>query len=150
WDAVAADPDKFRPLPRDARIMTAARRSCTVGCGRWSKTNHAKGNNVMATHGKRSSPASLIAAACLFAVPAIAAAQSDYPNRPVKIIASVGAGTVADAVPRIIADKLSTRWGQAFVVENRPGGANNIGAEAAARAEADGYTLLAAPPTPLV
>jgi tripartite-type tricarboxylate transporter receptor subunit TctC len=104
----------------------------------------------MATQGKCPSPASLIAAACLFAVPATAAAQSDYPNRPIKIIAPVAPGTVADAIPRIIAEKLSERWRQPVVVENRPGGANNIGTEAAARADSDGYTLLAAPPTALV
>jgi tripartite-type tricarboxylate transporter receptor subunit TctC len=86
----------------------------------------------------------------MLAAPATGVAQSDYPNRPIKIIAPVAAGTVADAVPRIIADKLSARWQQAVVVENRPGGANNIGAEAAARAEPDGHTLLAAPPPALV
>jgi tripartite-type tricarboxylate transporter receptor subunit TctC len=92
-----------------------------------------------------------IAAALMLATPAApAGAQADYPNRPIKIIASVGAVTVADTVPRIIAEKLSMQWGQAVVVENRPGGSNNIGAEAVARAEPDGYTLLAAPPTPLV
>jgi tripartite-type tricarboxylate transporter receptor subunit TctC len=99
---------------------------------------------------QRPSLAILIAAALMPAMPATAGAQTDYPNRPIKIIAAVGAGTIADAIPRIVADKLSLRWGQAVVVENRPGGSNNIGAEAAARAEPDGYTLLAAPPTPLV
>jgi tripartite-type tricarboxylate transporter receptor subunit TctC len=99
---------------------------------------------------QRPSPAILIATAFMLAAPATAIAQTDYPNRPIKIIASVGAGTVADTVPRIIAEKLSMRWGHAVVVENRPGGSNNIGTEAVARAEPDGYTLLAAPPTPLV
>jgi tripartite-type tricarboxylate transporter receptor subunit TctC len=99
---------------------------------------------------QRPSPVILIAAAWMFATTGVAAAQVVYPERPIKIIASVGAGTVADSVPRIIAEKLSMRWGHAVVVENRPGGSNNIGAEAAARAEPDGYTLLAAPPTPLV
>jgi tripartite-type tricarboxylate transporter receptor subunit TctC len=99
---------------------------------------------------QRSLPTVLITGAFLIATPMTAIAQTDYPNRPIKIIAAVGPGTVADAIPRIIADKLSMRWGQPVVVENRPGGSNNIGAEAVARAEPDGYTLLAAPPTPLV
>src|SRR5262245_45003359 len=99
-------------------------------------------------YGKLISTAAIIVATFILTAPAIA--QSDYPNRPIKIIAPVGAGSVADAVPRIIAEKLSTRWGQAVVVENRPGGSLNIGAEAAARAEPDGYTLMATPPTPLV
>lgn len=99
---------------------------------------------------QRLSPAILIATAFMLATSATATAETGYPNRPIKIIAPVAPGTVADAVPRIIADKLSARWRQPVVVENRPGGANNIGAEAAARAEPDGYTLLAAPPTALV
>lgn len=82
--------------------------------------------------------------------PNLAIAQTAYPTRPVKIIAPVAAGTVADLVPRIVAEKLAARWGQPVVVEDRPGAANNLGAEAAARAEPDGYTLLAAPPTALV
>jgi tripartite-type tricarboxylate transporter receptor subunit TctC len=83
------------------------------------------------------------------AVARIVSAQ-DYPSRTIKIIAPVAAGTVADLVPRLIAEHLAARWGTGIVVENRPGGATNIGTEAAARAEPDGYTLLAAPATPLV
>ena len=79
----------------------------------------------------------------------IARAQ-DYPSRTIRIIAPVAAGTVADLVPRLIAESLAARWGYPIVVENRPGGATNIGTEAAARAEPDGYTLLVAPATPLV
>jgi tripartite-type tricarboxylate transporter receptor subunit TctC len=76
-------------------------------------------------------------------------AQETYPNRPIKIIAPVGAGSVADLVPRLIAAKLARRWSNPVYVENRPGGNTNIGAEATARAEPDGYTLLAAPATTL-
>src|SRR5262249_34064106 len=95
-------------------------------------------------------PLPIILTLAAFMLQAPALAQSEYPNRPIKIIAAVGAGTVADSIPRIIAEKLSMRFGRAVVVENRPGGSNNIGTEAVARAEPDGYTLLAAPPTPLV
>jgi tripartite-type tricarboxylate transporter receptor subunit TctC len=90
----------------------------------------------------------IMTALVLFTVPA--RSQDAYPNRAVKIIAPVAPGTVADLVPRLIADKLAGRWGQAVIVENRPGGGTNIGTEAAFRAIADGYTLLAAPATPLV
>ena len=76
-------------------------------------------------------------------------AQDAYPNRAIKIIAPVGAGSVADLVPRLVAEKLAGQWGVPVYVENRPGGNTNIGAEAAARAEPDGYTLLAAPATTL-
>jgi tripartite-type tricarboxylate transporter receptor subunit TctC len=67
----------------------------------------------------------------------------------VRIIVPIPPGATADSLPRIIADKLSAKWGQPVVFENRPGAAQNIGAEVVARAEPDGYTLLATPPSPL-
>jgi tripartite-type tricarboxylate transporter receptor subunit TctC len=60
------------------------------------------------------------------------------------------AGGTADLMPRVIADWLSRKWGQAIVIENKPGAAGNIGAEAAFNADPDGYTLLSTPPPPLV
>ena len=86
---------------------------------------------------------------CMCLVPISVLAQGAYPNRAIKIIAPVGAGGVADLVPRFIAEKLAGRWGHPVYVENRPGANTNIGAETAARAEPDGYTLLAAPATTL-
>lgn len=74
----------------------------------------------------------------------------DYPDRAVKIVVPFPAGGTADAVPRIVGDWLSRKWGQAVVIENRTGAAGNIGAEAVYRSPADGYTLLSAPPPPLV
>src|SRR6476661_6416232 len=79
-----------------------------------------------------------------------AASAEDYPDRAVKIIVPFPAGGTADAVPRIVGDWLSRKWGQPVVVENRTGAAGNIGAEAAYRSPPDGYTLLSAPPPPLV
>ena len=73
-----------------------------------------------------------------------------YPDRTVKIIVPFPAGGTADAVPRLVADWLSRKWGQPVVIENRTGAAGNIGAEAAYRSAPDGYTLLSAPPPPLV
>jgi tripartite-type tricarboxylate transporter receptor subunit TctC len=73
-----------------------------------------------------------------------------YPDRTVKIIVPFPAGGTADAVPRLVADWLSRKWGQPVVIENRTGAAGNIGAEAAWRSAPDGYTLLSAPPPPLV
>src|SRR3954471_4240753 len=73
-----------------------------------------------------------------------------YPDRTVKIIVPFPAGGTADAVPRLVADWLSRKWGQPVVIENRTGAAGNIGAEAVFRAAPDGYTLLSAPPPPLV
>ncbi|HVZ50730.1 MAG TPA: tripartite tricarboxylate transporter substrate binding protein [Pseudolabrys sp.] len=91
-------------------------------------------------------------ALCLVALAAFAggAKAQTYPDHTVKIIVPFPAGGTADAVPRLIADWLSRKWGQAVVIENRTGAAGNIGAEAAYRADPDGYTLLSAPPPPLV
>jgi tripartite-type tricarboxylate transporter receptor subunit TctC len=79
----------------------------------------------------------------------VASAQIKYPNRPVKIIVPAAPGGAADVLPRIVSEKLALRWKQPVIVENRPGGALNVGAEAVARAEPDGYTLLATAPGPL-
>ena len=88
-------------------------------------------------------------AAGLAAVPAIrrfAWAQT-YPTRPVRIIVATGPGGAPDILARLIGQWLSERLGQQFVIENRPGGGNNIGTEAVVRAASDGYTLLLVDPT---
>jgi tripartite-type tricarboxylate transporter receptor subunit TctC len=76
-------------------------------------------------------------------------AVANYPNRPIHIIVCVPAGGGVDTVTRIVADGLQKKLGQPVVVENRAGAAGNIGAEAVFSAEPDGYTLLAAQPSPL-
>lgn len=78
-----------------------------------------------------------------------ATAQAQFPTKPVRIIVPFPAGGTADALPRILSEKLSAKWGQPVVVENRVGAGGNIGAEAVSKAEPDGYTLLASPPGPL-
>ena len=80
----------------------------------------------------------------------VAAAPSDFPSRTVKIVVPNPPGTLLDVIPRLIADKLSEKWGQPVIIENRPGAAQNIGADAVAKSDPDGYTLLATPPGPLV
>src|SRR6185369_2656953 len=77
--------------------------------------------------------------ASLFMAPQAGAA--DYPIRTVRIIVAYPAGGSTDIVARIMADWLSRRLGQQFIVENRPGAGNNLGTEAAVRAAPDGYTL---------
>ena len=90
-----------------------------------------------------------IALVSLLAVLPSADAQ-DFPTRSVKIVVPFPAGGTADVMPRVFADWLSRKWGHPVVVENRTGAAGNIGAEAVAKSEPDGYTLLSAPPPPLV
>ncbi len=86
---------------------------------------------------------------CCLSICAPALAE-DYPSRAVKIVVPFPPGGTADAVPRIVADWLSRKWGQPVVIENKTGAAGNIGSEQVYYAAADGYTLLASPPPPLV
>ncbi|HEX4928410.1 MAG TPA: tripartite tricarboxylate transporter substrate binding protein [Burkholderiales bacterium] len=87
----------------------------------------------------------------LFALVLAASVQAqEWPAKPVKVIVPFPAGGSADLLPRIVGEKLAERWGQPVIVENRPGAAGNIGAAVVYQAEPDGYTLLSAPPPPLV
>jgi tripartite-type tricarboxylate transporter receptor subunit TctC len=86
-------------------------------------------------------------AGILLSGPASAQApDASFPSRPIKIISASPAGGGVDLSARIIADQLQKLWGQPVTVENRTGGSNNIAGEAVAKAEPDGYTLLATPP----
>ena len=94
----------------------------------------------------------LFSVACLVAAFPCAAQETgaaDYPTRTVRVIVSSPPGGGPDLVARLLADRLAPRWGQAVVVENRPGAAGNLGAAEVAAAKPDGYTLLAAQPAPL-
>jgi tripartite-type tricarboxylate transporter receptor subunit TctC len=83
------------------------------------------------------------ASVALAALSRSALAQS-YPARPVRLIVTIPAGGSPDIIGRLMAQWLSQRLGQAFVVDNRPGAASNIGTEIATKAAPDGYTLLLA------
>ncbi len=91
-------------------------------------------------------------AALTFGLVAFAAgAQAQtYPDRPVKIVVPFPAGGTADAIPRLLGDFLSRKWGQTVLIENHSGAGGNVGAEFVYRAAPDGYTLLSSPPPPLV
>ncbi len=92
----------------------------------------------------------LLLGATLLAAGVGAAPAQDFPTRAVRIIVPFPAGGTADIVPRVVGDLLSRKWGQPVIIENRTGAGGNIGAEAAFKAEPDGYTLLGSPPPPLV
>jgi tripartite-type tricarboxylate transporter receptor subunit TctC len=85
----------------------------------------------------------LVAVAATIAVILTGSTQgAEWPTKPVKIVLAYAAGGANDLLARVFAERLSEAFGQQFIVENRPGG-GLIGAEAVARAEPDGYTLMA-------
>ena len=86
--------------------------------------------------------AAIGAASALLAVAAIA---QPYPSKPVRIIVPFAPGGASDLLPRMVGQKLTEAWGQQIIVDNRPGGAGNIGMGLGAKAPPDGYTLLSAP-----
>jgi len=73
-----------------------------------------------------------------------------YPNRPVRLIAAQSAGSSLDTITRIVTPKLSEMLGQQIVIDNRGGAGGIIGIELAARANADGYTLLLGAPSSMI
>ena len=86
------------------------------------------------------------AAAALLALGTVATAPlawaQAYPSKPIRIVVGYPAGGASDVAARIVGQKLSERMGQPVVIDNRPGSAGNVGAEAVVRAAPDGYTLL--------
>jgi tripartite-type tricarboxylate transporter receptor subunit TctC len=72
----------------------------------------------------------------------LALAEEKYPSKPVTVIVPQAAGGANDAIARVIAQKLTEQLGQSFIVDNRTGAGGNVGTVAAARAKADGYTLM--------
>ena len=85
----------------------------------------------------------LLALACVFnlLLPGAAAGQG-YPDRPVRMIVPFTAGGGTDVIARQVAQKLTERWGQSVIVENRTGGNGNIGARFVGQSKPDGYTIL--------
>jgi tripartite-type tricarboxylate transporter receptor subunit TctC len=98
---------------------------------------------------RKSMPAWRAALAAAMLAGLTAAAAEDYPVRPIKMIVPYPAGGITDVLPRIIGEWLTKRWGQPIIIDNRPGAGGNIGAEAAFKAEPDGYTLMITAPSPL-
>lgn len=91
----------------------------------------------------------MTAIAVVMLAPGGANAQSNYPNHTVKFVIPTPPGPTLDSLPRLIAGHLSDRWKVHVIVENIPGAAQNLRAEAVAKAAPDGYTILAAPKGPL-
>jgi tripartite-type tricarboxylate transporter receptor subunit TctC len=83
----------------------------------------------------------VLAAASTLAMPSVGRADT-YPSKPVRVVNAYSAGGTADVICRVFCQALSTRLGQSFTVDNRPGAAGTVAAQVVARAPADGYTLL--------
>ena len=75
------------------------------------------------------------------ALAATAAAEGDYPSRPVRIVVGFGPGAAADLTARVVAQRLSRTMGQQFIVENKPGGGSTVAADQVVRGSKDGFTL---------
>src|SRR5688572_19116450 len=88
-------------------------------------------------------------ALCMFVICAHAAAAQEYPNRPLRMIATFPPGGGADFAARTVAQRLTGLLGEQVVVDNRPGADGSIGVQVVARATADGYTLALANNGPL-
>ena len=82
-------------------------------------------------------------------VPVSAAVAQDYPARPVTVIIPFSAGSASDVIGRIVLDRMGTSMGRTFIVDNRPAAGGNVGTQAVARAEPDGYTILMSTSGPL-
>ena len=92
--------------------------------------------------------ATITAAAALFAATP-ANAQSDYPNKPVRVVVTVPAGGGVDTVTRLVTERMRNALGQPFVVENKGGAGGNIAADSVFQSPPDGYTLMASQPAPI-
>ena len=83
----------------------------------------------------------LASSALVLGVSAFAQSAANYPSKPLKIVVPFPAGGTSDVLARIFGQKITEHWGQAVVVENRPGASGNLGADVVAKAAPDGYTL---------
>src|SRR5262245_32817144 len=87
--------------------------------------------------------AALAAAVLMSALSPAAAPAQTYPSKPIRMIVPFAAGGPTDVIARVVAQKLTEAWGQQVVTENMPGAGGNTGIATAAKAPADGYTIMA-------
>ena len=84
----------------------------------------------------------VVASALLAPAPDCAQAQQHFPTKPIRLVASTTAGSQPDTIARMIGQKITESWGQAIVIDNRPGGGGTLAAAPVAKATPDGHTLL--------
>jgi tripartite-type tricarboxylate transporter receptor subunit TctC len=85
----------------------------------------------------------------LLALPGLARGQGNFPSKPVRVVVAFTAGGTTDIIARLVGAQLERRWGQAVVIDNRPGAGGNIGADHVVKSPPDGYTLLVGSVGPL-
>src|SRR5262245_20394225 len=111
----------------------------SVGRGRSGEETREMGDNLLLIGGVR-----LMLAAAITGIAAGRAAADSYPDRAVRIIVPTSPGGSIDGLARTVAARLAAKWAKPVVVENRSGAAMRVGADAVAKAAADGHTLLVA------
>jgi tripartite-type tricarboxylate transporter receptor subunit TctC len=84
---------------------------------------------------------SVVAMGILASAGVYSAAAQDYPTRPIRTVTTTSAGGLSDIFARAMGEELHKRWGQPLIVDNRPGGSQNVGVRACADAAPDGYTI---------
>src|SRR5918993_660730 len=131
----------MRRIPACGRSFSSiTRRACSASDNNITRSRTRGNARMFATTTRRSMMLGLAMAAGL-TLSGPVSAQADYPTRPVKIIVPFGAGGVADVTIRIVAEKLSEKLGQRFIVENMPGAGGITAARAALSGAPDGQTL---------
>ena len=133
---------RVRRVPRARGARTGTRRILSISkrssarCGRRAQRSRAMRRRTFLS----TAPARLVVGAMLAV--GTAPARAAWPERPVRIVVPYAPGGPVDLVARLIGDKLATKFGQSFVIENKPGANGAIGVQALMAAPADGYTLL--------
>jgi tripartite-type tricarboxylate transporter receptor subunit TctC len=93
---------------------------------------------------------SLLAACIVTCCGTVAVAADDYPTRPIRVITNTSAGGLSDIFARAVGAEIQKHWGQPLIVDNRPGGSQNVGARACGDATPDGYTICILNADPMV
>src|SRR5215831_3614319 len=140
FDHYSVAPSLSLPRKRGRGRCRASHRT-QAGRVRWGgeRTEYAEGASSK-TDASETAMMKILLTFALIALATPAQAQ-DYPTRPIKAVTTTSAGGISDIFMRALGDELLKRWGQPIVVENRPGGMQNVGARACTEAPPDGYTI---------
>src|SRR5260370_34868180 len=125
--------------PRASAALAAPGFACSKRCGISSRTTK-KGRNCMFS--RRAAIGMVATGVTALLASARGASALSYPTRPVRFLVGYPPGGATDIIARLIGQRLSEELGPQFLIENNPGAGNNIGTEAAIKAEPDGYTVL--------